>query len=1219
MSDRTTDEPLDNPESDLLGLAPHAQTLAGMIRKVPTPFTIGVYGEWGAGKTTFALFVKEYLEIAEQKDPEAQEVDFIRFEAWPHKTADELWRALIIRIAARLYDQPDKREPAAEAPTTQPTWGAWLGRKAIVLREAEVEKTDETEYLKLLEKLDGTLYGGIGKSGAARWRVDQEQVLVSAVKAGFTALGAASPLVAGLRGLFNLDGGETSGAAQREQNEETRARIESIDKFRAVLDDLLKTRGTKDGRERRLCIFLDDLDRCTPDVALDLLDAIKVFLAHARFVFVIAADEEIIGRGLRMRYRDLAQLDPNPGTVADRLAREGQQYFEKIVQLRIHIPEAGPKEAHRFIAAQFPEWMPATDIMYAALGSNPRRVKQYCNWMMYRHEVEQPLSKTGTLANSEEDAALLNKMIALFARSEECFRDIAALAVSGAYTAKMKALEDHVDALGEDPPDAKLKKRVTDASLIPLCERICALHPLFNLFREKKRFSEFPALKVETFAAIADLHPRADTMLEANDRVFMRILQLTKTGSISTQNLVIDDFSRLRALELHAPKLLPKVHALAESARLTWAGKMLEIETELQAGKAGENLTDVKMKDVMAAINEIPIVADSPLDRRTLLLKTPRLSEMLREVVLGYCTVRENLPAASDLLSKRVADQASDDQKTLSVAKHAYASLRPDVRAGIEQCIELRKWAASHCLWMRSFAKLNALDRCWPELARHLRRDFNALRAFENEVVSPGSMETQYMGLWEEYRSNNQLRSFLALQPLFGQIDPSQLQKYLSLSQAIAPSAEVMAPAASPPPPPAAPTDGAIVSEPQRDQSEYVNLRLLFEDAPPDAQGSSNYRITFQAEHGNLFVGNSKIDWKDIEDQHAILRKANAANPYSAGPTRQFGGSFPLISQLNELASLGDYTAFLRELGASTLENIFPGELLKELERLLGAEQRYRILFEGPNEVMSLPFETLYSRRLRSFLALTQKFSLVRWRSLPTPMRRLPLTLPLRILVVLANPKDSAPLNLEGEEEVLMRAISPAIEAGRVSLTVIGRGGATWERVNEVVKSFRPHVFHFMGHGVFGAEGPGTEMRGSLVLDDANGQSHFLAAPEFATLLGGQQIQIAVLNGCDTGTAARNEAISSLADALTNSGVPAVIATMREVADDTALLFTREFYRALCEGQALESAMAEARKALSVERRDWSVYALFASMMQLDVLKIAHAVQQRGGNLNPPP
>ncbi|MGH7527320.1 MAG: P-loop NTPase fold protein, partial [Gemmatimonadales bacterium] len=137
-----------------------------------------------------------------------------------------------------------------------------------------------------------------------------------------------------------------------------------------------------------VCVFLDDLDRCMPDVVLDLLEAIKIFLYVPRLIFVVAADEELIGQGLRLRYRDLLDGE-NSAFEHDVLARKGREYFEKIIQLRINLPECTPERAHRFIAAQYPEWMPATDIILAAVGANPRRVKQYCSWLAYRRMVDQ--------------------------------------------------------------------------------------------------------------------------------------------------------------------------------------------------------------------------------------------------------------------------------------------------------------------------------------------------------------------------------------------------------------------------------------------------------------------------------------------------------------------------------------------------------------------------------------------------------------------------------------------------------------------------------------------------------------------------------------------------------------------------------------------------------------------------------------------------------------
>src|SRR5262249_50704756 len=139
---------------------------------------------------------------------------------------------------------------------------------------------------------------------------------------------------------------------------------------------------------KRICVFIDDLDRCMPDAALDLLEAIKIFLDDAPCIFLVAADQDLIGQGLRLRFKSLLESDTG-SEVQALFARKGQEYFEKIVQLGIRVPQPTPEQTHRFISAQFPEWLPATDIIRTAIGDNPRRLKQYCNLLRYQYLAAQ--------------------------------------------------------------------------------------------------------------------------------------------------------------------------------------------------------------------------------------------------------------------------------------------------------------------------------------------------------------------------------------------------------------------------------------------------------------------------------------------------------------------------------------------------------------------------------------------------------------------------------------------------------------------------------------------------------------------------------------------------------------------------------------------------------------------------------------------------------------
>ena len=97
---------------------------------------------------------------------------------------------------------------------------------------------------------------------------------------------------------------------------------------------------------------------------------------------------------------------------------------------------------------------------------------------------------------------------------------------------------------------------------------------------------------------------------------------------------------------------------------------------------------------------------------------------------------------------------------------------------------------------------------------------------------------------------------------------------------------------------------------------------------------------------------------------------------------------------------------------------------------------------------------------------------------------------------------------------------------------------------------------------------------------------------------------MAILNSCESGATAAGDAISGVAQNLVKTGTPAVIATMRAISDQTALMFTREFYRSFVDGFPVEPSVIEARKSLAVNQADWSAYALFAGTSQLDDFKL---------------
>src|SRR5215510_15052226 len=72
------DEPLKDPSGDLLDMNDHALALAKYIRaqEKELPFTVGIFGEWGEGKTTMVRFLEYHLtklKTEETKTPATEE------------------------------------------------------------------------------------------------------------------------------------------------------------------------------------------------------------------------------------------------------------------------------------------------------------------------------------------------------------------------------------------------------------------------------------------------------------------------------------------------------------------------------------------------------------------------------------------------------------------------------------------------------------------------------------------------------------------------------------------------------------------------------------------------------------------------------------------------------------------------------------------------------------------------------------------------------------------------------------------------------------------------------------------------------------------------------------------------------------------------------------------------------------------------------------------
>lgn len=133
------------------------------------------------------------------------------------------------------------------------------------------------------------------------------------------------------------------------------------------------------GGETRVVVFVDDLDRCLPRSALEVLESIKLFFDLPGFIFVVGLDEDVVERAIRAK---LAADDVNIAAVEAAQAaapsiaasqRLGREYVKKIFQVPCSLPAVLPQQLDELLRSMYKE----AGLDSAQLDDLQKRVRPY--------------------------------------------------------------------------------------------------------------------------------------------------------------------------------------------------------------------------------------------------------------------------------------------------------------------------------------------------------------------------------------------------------------------------------------------------------------------------------------------------------------------------------------------------------------------------------------------------------------------------------------------------------------------------------------------------------------------------------------------------------------------------------------------------------------------------------------------------------------------------
>jgi hypothetical protein len=384
------DRALDTREEDAFRLSDIADELLGICRHAPTPATIALYASWGSGKSSLGRILE--TELRNDK-----EIAYTRFDAL--KYAETPLRRHFLSQVANGFGVNNSK------------YGEDLYRS--------IKGTDFKVTPAKVERLIGVVLTAIGSviavivgyaliasafaSKHTYWHNFGQTLRDSAgaVILSATALAAVLALVSQ---SLTVD---TSTEAPSSSEEFERL-------FKELVAEALKEKKCK-----RLVIFIDELDRCSSDQVVSVLETLRTFLEVKSCVFVVAADQQALERAATDAARQATPVNPgNPYYSA------GSAYLDKIFQYQFPMPPLLPRRLSRFaldlvedrpgIWQLVPNRPELVSVLVPTHVRSPRRVKALLNSFALSYRLALMRSAKGTLDEDiEERASEVAKLVCL--------------------------------------------------------------------------------------------------------------------------------------------------------------------------------------------------------------------------------------------------------------------------------------------------------------------------------------------------------------------------------------------------------------------------------------------------------------------------------------------------------------------------------------------------------------------------------------------------------------------------------------------------------------------------------------------------------------------------------------------------------------------------------------------------------------------------------------
>jgi uncharacterized protein YjbI with pentapeptide repeats/energy-coupling factor transporter ATP-binding protein EcfA2 len=297
----------------------YRNAIVNIVKTSHPKFTIGIFGEWGAGKTTLINSVDNALQTDKN-------LITVRLEAWRYKWEQFPIASLLKSIA---YALPAEKQ------------------------FEDLKKKLETSAINFLKNTADILTSIISKYASEEYEISQE--MFDTFK---KELNSKIQLIAELdRDTVYFDGFE-----------EIKKEIKNLRLENPAL---------------RIIVYVDDLDKCSPKKALELLEIIRVFQDVEGFIFIIGISHDMLIK--------LSNIEIN------QKSNEGEHYIKNLIQVPIALPKWSNQDTVKLVRDFIKKGMihdkfkdivdKNIELISVAIDNNPREIKRFLNNFIVAHEI----------------------------------------------------------------------------------------------------------------------------------------------------------------------------------------------------------------------------------------------------------------------------------------------------------------------------------------------------------------------------------------------------------------------------------------------------------------------------------------------------------------------------------------------------------------------------------------------------------------------------------------------------------------------------------------------------------------------------------------------------------------------------------------------------------------------------------------------------------------